>query len=243
MVTASFMVIYMYQVKKHKSNQNYKTMQNTINTHVMNELEVLKSAMQFGFVKFIYKKVDGSERIAIGTRNAEYIDQVGGTPKGEDKRAKNPLLCTYFDLTKGAWRCFRTDLFVGIRYNENGTSTISKESACAQALALAVQDPSTNIEGVMKNISTLIGTEKCSRLTDYVCDNKDTFNEDACLSEVFGIGAENSAKEVRVDNSATTPTRVAENAENRLADLCHEELRLRYRLAEIEREKRTLLGM
>jgi len=99
------------------------------NVNVMSELEVCKVALNHGVVKFVFTKKDGSERVAIGTRNAEILDAVGGTPKGanEDRKEQNPLIYCFFDLVKGAWRCFRTDLFGHILYENMDKEQTAKE--------------------------------------------------------------------------------------------------------------------
>lgn len=99
------------------------------NVSIMNELEVCKVALNHGVVKFQFTKKDGTERIAIGTRNPEILDAVGGTPKGanEDRKEQNPLIYCFFDLVKGAWRCFRTDLFGHILYENMDKEQTARE--------------------------------------------------------------------------------------------------------------------
>lgn len=97
----------------------------------MNLSEVITAALNVGIVKFWFTKLDGSKRIAIGTRNPHILDLVGGTPKGEgDRRESNPTLTCYYDFVKGSWRCFKNHLAGGLIF-EN----MSNEQAAAEILA------------------------------------------------------------------------------------------------------------
>jgi len=63
---------------------------------------VLKKALNEGFVMFFYKKSDGTRRRAIGTRNIEIIQRISSwRPTGNKENTS--ALC-YFDLAKLAWR-------------------------------------------------------------------------------------------------------------------------------------------
>ena len=63
---------------------------------------VLKKALNEGFVMFFYKKADGTRRRAIGTRNIEIIQRISSwRPTGNKENTS--ALC-YFDLAKLAWR-------------------------------------------------------------------------------------------------------------------------------------------
>lgn len=63
----------------------------------------LKSEMKKRIVKFYFKKVDGSVREAYGTLNEKLMPAV----TGNDKRAKNDTVQTYFDTERGEFRCFK----------------------------------------------------------------------------------------------------------------------------------------
>lgn len=63
----------------------------------------LKSEMKKRIVKFYFKKVDGSIREAYGTLNEKLMPAV----TGNDKRAKNDTVQTYFDTERGEFRCFK----------------------------------------------------------------------------------------------------------------------------------------
>ncbi len=99
----------------------------------MNLSEVITAALNVGIVKFWFTKIDGSKRIAIGTRNPHILELVGGTPKGEgDRREANPTLTCYYDFVKGSWRCFKNHLAGGLIFED-----MSHEQAAAEILAEA----------------------------------------------------------------------------------------------------------
>lgn len=81
-----------------------------------------------GIVKFKYtKNSDGSERSAIGTRNAEVIRQYGQAEAAAAPESRQPFdgtHVTYFDLQRRAWRSFTADNFLTnpeFYNNEEGT--------------------------------------------------------------------------------------------------------------------------
>ena len=63
----------------------------------------LKSEMKKKIVKFYFKKTDGTVREAYGTLNEKLMSAV----TGNDKRAKNDTVQTYFDTERGEFRCFK----------------------------------------------------------------------------------------------------------------------------------------
>ena len=64
--------------------------------------QVLKEALNWGFVIFFYQKADGTKRKAIGTRNVSIITALSSwRPTGNKENTS--ALC-YFDLAKLAWR-------------------------------------------------------------------------------------------------------------------------------------------
>ena len=63
----------------------------------------LVQKMQSTIVRFYFKKVDGSVREAWGTLSSKVIP----TTTGEDKRAKNETIQTYYDTEANGWRCFK----------------------------------------------------------------------------------------------------------------------------------------
>ena len=60
--------------------------------------------------EFKYTKVDGTERVARGTRNPMLIDEYDATPKGTGIEKEGVI--AYYDLDKEAWRSFREESFV-----------------------------------------------------------------------------------------------------------------------------------
>lgn len=103
------------------------------NIKTMNLSEVITAALNVGIVKFWFTKIDGSKRVAIGTRNPHILELTGGTPKGEgDRRESNPTLTCYYDFVKGSWRCFKNHLAGGLIF-EN----MSNEQAAAEILVEA----------------------------------------------------------------------------------------------------------
>ena len=73
-------------------------------------LTKIKDEMTSKIVRFSFRKLDGSTRIAVGTRNLDIIEASGGKaalPKG--LRTPSPKVLTFFDLIKREWRCFRRD--------------------------------------------------------------------------------------------------------------------------------------
>lgn len=63
----------------------------------------LKAQMKSKIVKFYFKKVDGSVREAYGTLNEKLMPAI----TGNDKRAKNDTVQTYYDTERGEFRCYK----------------------------------------------------------------------------------------------------------------------------------------
>ena len=63
-----------------------------------------------GVCSFKYTKKDGSERIASGTRQTEFIKTQGAEPKGTGVERSGVI--TYYDLEKSGWRSFNEDSFI-----------------------------------------------------------------------------------------------------------------------------------
>ncbi|CAL9963840.1 hypothetical protein VPHD479_0083 [Vibrio phage D479] len=81
-------------------------------------IDIVK-ALNGSIVKFSFKKADGSERIALGTRNIDYVpdDKLpkGGVQDGlvtEDHEGVKTI--RYYDFDAKGWRSFKSDKFVGI---------------------------------------------------------------------------------------------------------------------------------
>ena len=72
--------------------------------------EQIKERLTQGVCSFKYTKKDGSERIASGTRHAEFIITQGAEPKGSGVERSGVI--TYYDLEKSGWRSFNEDSFI-----------------------------------------------------------------------------------------------------------------------------------
>lgn len=88
--------------------------------------ESFRDTMNNGLARFVYRKADGTTRIALGTRSP-YLIPVDKLPKGDmsDDAAieeDNIKAFPYFDLEKMEWRSFRVLLFVSLeqswRFND-----------------------------------------------------------------------------------------------------------------------------
>ena len=67
----------------------------------------LANRMKSETVEFVYKKVDGSIRLAKGTLNVDYQS------KGTD-RPFNTGIQTYFDIEVNSFRCFKVNNFISL---------------------------------------------------------------------------------------------------------------------------------
>ena len=63
--------------------------------------EELQESLNKGVIKFAFKKVGGSLRIALGTRSLDQIPAAKHPKGGREVDSTIP----YYDLEKGAWRC------------------------------------------------------------------------------------------------------------------------------------------
>ena len=73
--------------------------------------ESIKEVLASGDVYFTYKKKDGTEREAYGTRNTGIIKDHNATPVGTG--AEKTGVITYYDLDSKGWRCFKIENFIG----------------------------------------------------------------------------------------------------------------------------------
>lgn len=197
----------------------------------MSDLEKLKDSMSKGFVKFIYQKIDGSSRVAIGTRNSMLIKTFNGE-HCDSKHEQNPYVFPYFDLVKGGWRCFKINLFDRICYNNDNECVLSNELASVLSIVTAINNTEFDIECTINNIKTLIGEKECQKIVNYVCDNR-IHHAEECLYAIF----HKTNKEL-INNEVE----ITSNINNRLESLCREEMKLKKRLDEIDCEKRKLLN-
>lgn len=74
----------------------------------------LKALMWETVVRFQFIKSDGSRRVAFGTLCDRIIKDSGAEPDSSRTHAPKTGLITYFDIEKGAWRCFSESRLVGV---------------------------------------------------------------------------------------------------------------------------------
>lgn len=87
--------------------------------------QVLKEALNQGFVIFFYTKSDGTKRKAIGTRNMEIVQAISSwRPTGAKENTSS--LC-YFDLEKLAWRSMRFGSLIDIAIADFSKAWIDPE--------------------------------------------------------------------------------------------------------------------
>ena len=75
--------------------------------------EVIKERLASGDVHFTYRKKDGTEREAYGTRNTGIIKDHNATPSGTGTEKIGVI--TYYDLDSNGWRCFKIENFIGFK--------------------------------------------------------------------------------------------------------------------------------
>lgn len=79
----------------------------------------VRTALTRGVVEFVYTKLDGSQRIARGTRNLRYVPS---EPRPQEERPQEERPCPeglirYYDIDKRGWRSFyesRIEQFVSL---------------------------------------------------------------------------------------------------------------------------------
>lgn len=72
-------------------------------------VQEIKEQLRSGIISFYYTKKDGSRREATGTTSMEEIQKMDGyEPQGI--RSSNDNVINYFDVDRGDWRSFRTDI-------------------------------------------------------------------------------------------------------------------------------------
>ena len=75
--------------------------------------EAIKNRLASGDVHFTYRKKDGTEREAYGTRNTTIITEHNATPSGNGSEKTGVI--TYYDLTSNGWRSFKVENFIGFK--------------------------------------------------------------------------------------------------------------------------------
>ena len=75
--------------------------------------EAIKEVLASGDVYFTYRKKDGTEREAYGTRNTGIIEDHNATPTGNGTEKAGVI--AYYDLESEGWRCFKIENFIGFK--------------------------------------------------------------------------------------------------------------------------------
>ena len=75
--------------------------------------EAIKERLSSGDVHFTYRKKDGTEREAYGTRNLDIITRLDAKPSGNGSEKSGVI--TYYDLDSNGWRSFRIENFIGFK--------------------------------------------------------------------------------------------------------------------------------
>ena len=145
----------------------------------MTELEILNAALAVGWVKFSYVKLDGTKRVAIGTRNRALVEQVLGR-----RIVENPSFYSdcngYFDLSRNDWRQFKTNNFIGIELDR-----LTNEQAAALTISITfVNNEST--KDTFDAVSNLVGAAVAFPLMGEIemyshAHNVDTSDDDTDL--------------------------------------------------------------
>lgn len=82
--------------------------------------EVLKTNEQG--VRIVFTKADGTERVMRATKNPSLIPKEFS--ETESTRSASTEACRVYDLDLGAWRSFRYDRLINMRYIDRGTEVI-----------------------------------------------------------------------------------------------------------------------
>ena len=73
----------------------------------------IKEVLASGDVYFTYRKKDGTEREAYGTRNTRIMKDHNATPTGNGTEKAGVI--AYYDLESEGWRCFKIENFIGFK--------------------------------------------------------------------------------------------------------------------------------
>lgn len=78
-----------------------------------NVADILREKLHQGEVNFVFKKVDGSRRAAVGTTNPDLIplDLLGSqkTPEQSLEEQRSQGIVRYFDIEKEGWRSCKVE--------------------------------------------------------------------------------------------------------------------------------------
>ena len=75
--------------------------------------EAIKNRLASGDVHFTYRKKDGTEREAYGTRNTDIVTINDAMPSGNGSEKTGVI--TYYDLNTKGWRSFKVENFIGFK--------------------------------------------------------------------------------------------------------------------------------
>ena len=73
--------------------------------------EYIKEQLKNGVCEFKYRKKDGSERTARGTRKVDVLKENGVEPSG--RGVEKAGVIAYYDVDVDGWRSFKLDSFLG----------------------------------------------------------------------------------------------------------------------------------
>lgn len=73
--------------------------------------EYIKEQLKNGICEFKYRKKDGSERIARGTRKSDILKENAAEPSGRGTEKSGVI--AYYDIDSEGWRSFKIDSFLG----------------------------------------------------------------------------------------------------------------------------------
>lgn len=88
-----------------------------------NVADVLREKLLNGEVNFVFKKVDGSRRAAVGTTNLDLVPQdlwpkdMTSVEESTEKQ-KDSGVVRFFDLEKGAWRSCKVENILEVEGEE-----------------------------------------------------------------------------------------------------------------------------
>lgn len=82
------------------------------------DVDELIEGLSEGIVHFAYRKQDGSIRVAFGTLNKDFLDNLPIVhPSRSRRRTDNEEFQLYYDVEKDAWRNFYKKNLIGINFN------------------------------------------------------------------------------------------------------------------------------
>lgn len=81
--------------------------------------DILRSKLREGEVNFVFRKKDGTRRVAVGTTNFDLIpEDLHPKGEGDENTVRNEALVTYFDKEKQSWRTCKVESILEIEGEE-----------------------------------------------------------------------------------------------------------------------------